>query len=90
LLEQAGFAMSTQYGGRFKKLYDAYTNGYINEKELALVFIPNDERKNVAGKKLAKRFDSLEFDSDGQIIPTRKPRTIKSTVDNAIDDSKTP
>ena len=56
-------------------LYKAFKAGAINEKELALAFIPNEERKNVAGKKMAKRFDSLEFDSEGNIISTRRPKT---------------
>lgn len=73
-LERAGFAVSFQYGGRLQTLYKAFQSGAINEKELALAFIPNEERKNVAGKKTAKRFDSLEFDSEGNVISSRKPK----------------
>lgn len=74
-LEQAGFAVPFQYGGRLQTLYKAYQAGQISDKELALVFVPNEERKNVAGKKLAKRFENLEFDSEGNIISSRRPKT---------------
>lgn len=74
-LEQAGFAVPFQYVGRLQTLYKAYQAGQISDKELALVFVPNDERKNVAGKKLAKRFENLEFDSEGNIISSRRPKT---------------
>lgn len=73
-LEQAGFAVQFQYGGRLQTLYKAFKNGAINEKELALVFVPDDQRKNVAGKKLAKHFDSLEFDSEGNVVSSRRPK----------------
>ena len=77
-LEQVGFAVPFQYSGRLQTLYKAYQAGQISDKELALVFVPNEERKNVAGKKLAKRFENLEFDSEGNIISSRRPKTAQN------------
>lgn len=82
-LEQAGLAIPFQYGGRLQMLYKAFVNGEIAAKQFALVFVNEKRRKDVYNKKSADAFNSLEFDSEGNIIEQKKQRKRPKTAQNS-------